>query len=242
MKKSEIILISRGEYYKYVRDVVTDNHGEATKFYGYRGNARQRLSNLNYTNGMFRRETGLKRGITYTINIQVNAEVAATESSVKFGEFQDFPFAPVTFEELYNRLNRVAPDRFSFEWDDIDRDTEGFYFVAKGNMAGTSIAVTAGSSNDLLAALGATVDTELASDNLFDQTGAGKVYGDYTSLVTSFSGADSLITFPESTPTTELVRVSTDAIGTEGSLSVNTLSRASVENIRIIEVDVTVRE
>lgn len=241
MKKSEIILISRGEYYKYVRDIVTDTYGKSTKFYGYRGNARQRLS-LNYTNGMFRKETGLKRGTTYTINVQVNAEGAAIESSIKFGELQDFPFAPVTFEELYNRLNRVAPDRFSFEWDDIDRDSEGFYFVAKGNFAGTSIDVTAGSSNDLLAALGATVDTELASDNLFDQTGNGKVYGDYNSLVTSLSGTDSLITFPESTPSTTLVRVSTDAIGTEGSLSVNTLSRASVENIRIIEIDVTVRE
>lgn len=244
MKKSEIVIRTKGENYKYVRDVVNDTYGQNTDFYGYRGNARRKLVII-YNNGIFSRNTGLLRNTKYYFKSQVNEEGAATEHSISFpGEVNSI----INFDELSRRLNKISSSRFTFEWEDIDRSEEGFYFVASGNIPDTSIAITAGTTGtDLLDSLGATIGDEIVSDNIFDQTSAGQVYKDYNDLLDYLSNEAAaepepyFITFPESVATEYLIRQSHDGIGTEQSLSINKLVRSQIENIRIIENDYTVR-
>jgi hypothetical protein len=214
MIQAAISIRVRSNIYRYVRDETADTFGVGTQYYGYRGNARRKLNLSSYNNSVFRQDTGLQRGVSYSLNVAVNGE-SAEEIFIKFGQIMN-DNNKVTYEDLYNKLNKFK-SLFTFEWDDVDRDNEGFYFVAPGNTASTTIAVTSGTTGtDLLASLKDFVDigSLIPSDNFQDQTGAGKILGDLTNITDQITaGENTFLEFPETTPTDFLLRESHEKTG-----------------------------
>lgn len=214
MIHASISIRVRSNIYRYVRDETTDTFGVGTQYYGYRGSARRRLNLTSYNNSIFMQDTGLQRGVPYSLNVASNG-ASAEEIFVSFGQVMNRDNR-VSYEELYNKLNKFK-SLFTFEWDDVDRDNEGFYFVAPGNTADTTIDVTSGSTGtDLLASLKDFVDigSLIPSDNFQDQTGAGKILGDLTSITDQIEdGTNTFLEFPETTPTDFLLRESHEKTG-----------------------------
>ena len=237
MIHAAISIRMRSQLYRYVRDVVTDTAGRGTQYYAYRGNARRKIeltkNNINHS-----RDTGLKKETNYDFKVNVNSG-GETVYNISFSP-QD-PQQPITYFELINKLNSLSED-FKVIFDDIERDSEGIYFVAEGSQAGTSIVVSNGDTNDLFANLEhfVSIGNEIASDNFFDQTGAGKILGDLGSLETSLATADTFLSFPESAgATTRLVRESTES---KGALITNSLARNQIESFQVVEIIKDVRE
>lgn len=76
--------------------------------------------------------------------------------------------------------------------------------------------------------------TNETGDKLINQTGAGKIYGDYTSLITSLEDTNKYMSFPESGGSTKfLIRDNTD-VG-KGMTVTNYIAKTAVSRIFIIE-------
>lgn len=243
MVQAAITIRSRNNLFRYTRDVTTDSYGYGTKYYGYRGNARQKINLEGYNNSFLQKPTGLKRdGTVYTFNVEVNAEASATESTINFGQVGNN--SPVTYGELLAAITKAGGNRFSLVWEDYDRSTEGLYFVAEGRIAGTSITVTDGTSGTpLFAALNdfISIGTEIASDNFFDQTvSAGQILFDLNTLTTNLENtAEYFLLFPESGgATSTLVRESSEQ---KDALVFNKVVRSIVDNFHIYETVINVR-
>lgn len=241
MVQAAITIRSRSNLFRYTRDVVTDNYGYGTKYYGYRGNARRKLNLDNYNNSLLNKPTNLKRGVNYSFNVEVNAEAGATESFVNFGQENG---NPVLYSELLHHVSKEGGDRFSLVWEDYDRSIEGLYFVAEGRQAGTSITVTDGSTGTpLFASLDSFVDigAEVPSDNFFDQDAeAGQILFDLNTLVTNLENdTEYFLLFPESGGSTDtLVRESSEQ---KDALVFNKIVRSIIDNIHIYETVINVR-
>lgn len=221
----------RGQVYRYVRDVVNDTAGVNERYYAYRGNARRKI-NLTENNLTSSKKTGLKSQTNYDFKVSVNDN---SEETYTISFSPKDPLQPITYFDLIKKLNSVSKD-FRVIFDDTDRSTEGIYFIAEGNESGTSIDVSSGDSNDLFTHLNHfdSIEDELPSDNFFDQTGDGKIYGDFISLKNAMEDdTEYFLLFPESGgDTSELVRENRES---KGSLIINSITRSIVENLHIVE-------
>lgn len=244
MFKATILIKTASDSIKYVRNVTTDTFGENEITYGYRGNARRKI-NLTIPSVPNSLDSGLKRGVVYTFQTNVNV---AGLSNHKI----DFPnhspqgkggFDTVTYFDLINALNSRMTT-FDVKYIDRNRAEEGIYFIAKGNQAATSIVIQDGvGDNPLFASLKHfdSIGDQIASDNLLDQTGtAGKILQDFNALATNISSAGGFISFPENGGATEvLVRSSNSQIN---SLIANRVVKSAVQGLHILEVEVNTRE
>ena len=232
MIQAQISIRMRGQLYRYTRDVVNDTFGKNGLYYGYRGNARRKLV-LSQRNISSSANSGLERGIVYSFRVGVNG---GTIEDYKVS-FQGDKREPITFFDLMRSIAGKSSD-FDFIWEDYERENEGFYFIANGVQANTSIVVEDGNGpNPLFANLNLfeEISDEFASDNFFDQTDAGQIKADFDALTTSLEDdTQHFLSFPESGGATNLlVRPNNES---KGALVFNQLARHVVENLHVVEI------
>jgi len=197
-----LIQTSDGKSFRYVRDVVNDSYGVGEITYKYEGNGYQAFGLTAYSQNYV---TGLNYDTYYYFKVNVDGG-GATEYYIYFKKpttpnFRRTDNPDIMFFDLLDQLDQLSSD---FQVRYIDDDIR---IISNGSGASTSIALTAGTSGtDLFTALNTTPSAAVASDNYDNQTGAGKVQGDYSSLVTSWSGATGLLSFPESGGATPILR------------------------------------
>lgn len=188
-----------GDLLKYVRDVTTDTNGLGKYYYRYLGNGHQ-FAGLSIPDLGMTEDSGLKLETKYYFKVNVNGggltEYSITPT-VNTRFYKDDNDNIINYNEVYNLLNRVAPSSFTVEYENDD-----FKFVAVGDTSGTSIVLGNGTTDaDLFSSLkrwSSSFGVSVAGDNYYDQTGAGKVLGDFTTLSSSWVGTTGLLSFPES--------------------------------------------
>lgn len=232
MIHASISIRVRSNIYRYVRDVVTDTAGVGGQYYGYRGNARRKL-NMNPTNSILIRDTKLKPKTNYTFKTNVNG-AGLVEHTVNFSDFG----RPISMNDVFNRIN-VVSNTFNFVWDDSVRDDEGFYFIANGKQANTSIVVQAGDTNDLFANLEGfvSIGDEIASDNFFDQDGeAGQILHDLNSILANIDDdEESYLSFPDTQHNDRfLIRESREI---KDHLVINHIIKRHIDGVHIYEIN-----
>jgi len=235
MIHASISIRVKGQIYKYVRDVTTDTAGVGSQYYAYRGNARRKL-NMTPTNSILIKDTKLKPKTNYTFKTNVNT-AGLVEHTVSFSDYG----RPISMNDVFNKLN-VVSDTFDFIWNDSVREDEGFYFVANGRQANTSILVSPGDTNDLFANLEGfiSIGNEIASDNFFDQDQeAGQILHDLEMLTTQLSDENindnAFLQFPESGGNTEMLIRESHEI--KGHLVISQANRKSIDGFNVIEIN-----
>lgn len=195
-----LIELSSGSKYKYVRDVVNDSNGIGSETYQYSGAAYQEVGLKRKHPGM---NTGLKVGETYYFRVNVDGGGVNEYGISLNNNSQGF----IDYGTLVKELNSATTGA---TWSMFDG--QDLRCTSDSETAGSSIVLTAGiSGTDLFSSLGGftVLDTPVAGDLYLDQTGAGKVLGDFTTITASYTGASAfndLLTFPEAIPTTVLKR------------------------------------
>ena len=246
MIKAIIQVSSRSSTYVYVRDEVNDTAGKEKQFYAYRGNARRKVNftkhiPFQYSIAGEKESTNLEKNVNYTFSVNVNGN-GAQEFTVSFPreKFSNAVFTNakefVSYDELFHKLNSLSDD-FYLEY--IWRKNgfgleEGLYFVSNITEAASSIEITDGDLFSNIQHFDSFSD-EIASDNYFDQTDAGQIKEDYDTLKSNLDSDDMYLEFPESTPTTELIRENREYPNTS-AMVINTVPRGQVDTLRIAEV------
>lgn len=174
--------LKSGMKVQYVRDVTTDTLGEGGKFYGYRGPGYQ---DLGVSTRRVAPMSKLLEETQYFFRLAVDGgaaqEYSVTTPKVRTEKFfiQENKNVVLLYDTI-NLLNQVTKKDGAI-WE-VGK-TGDIRCISTSKEAGTSIALSAGVSGpDLFAALGADLQTPVAGDQLADQTGAGKVLGDFTTL------------------------------------------------------------
>lgn len=220
---------------KYVNNTVNDTAGISQKYYSYRGNAYQELG-LSIRGEYEGADTGLERGVTYYLQVNVDGE-GATEYDITFPIIDKDVFEKpnqkyiISFSELYRALDKLSPD---FQVRLINRDVR---FISNGDTASTSMALTAGvSGTDLFASLNASIEAAATSDNYLDQSGSGTVKGDFDSISTSLVGAAGLLDFPDDGgSTTTLIRRNNNNDFEERTNIYTQIYKGNISKISVIE-------
>jgi len=132
-KAYNLIELSSGAKYKYVRDIVNDSNGKNTEYYQYEGSGYQELGLKIKHGGM---NTGLTAGTIYFFKVNIDGVGLVGYSIVFENNSQNF----VDFEEFFQELNFKTLSNGA-EWT-LNRE--------KGDIRCTSISELVGSSITLL--------------------------------------------------------------------------------------------
>lgn len=181
--------LKSGMKVQYVRDVVTDTLGKNGLYYGYNGAGYQDL-------GMPDRKVvsslNLMSGVTYYFKVSVDGggytEYSILPARVAPKLYQSPYIVSYASEALKGfdklqiiKLLNAETNRDGAKWSLTT--TGDIRCQSMSSLANSSVSVSAGTSGaDLLASINADVQPAVAGDQLLDQTGAGKVYGDFLTL------------------------------------------------------------
>lgn len=235
-----LIETNAGEAYKYVRDVVADTDGVGGKFYRYRGQGYQALDISPISEQTF---TPLQFDVRYYITIGVDGGATAEYNIFFPSPSNDIGVlntrgGSIRYFELVEALNRVA----NGEWvaKIVDKDLR---ITSTDNTTSSAVAITAGATGtDLLAALDSTPASAVGSDVYADQTGAGKVAGDFATLLANWATAyttatPGFLSFPESGgATTQLKRLNKSIGGDDDDVyTITQIAGANISTIKVVE-------
>lgn len=181
--------LKSGMKVQYVRDIVTDTLGKNGLYYGYKGAGHQ---DLGVPDRKVASLVGLKNETTYYIKVNVDGggdnEYSITPTRDKSNLYQSPYIVSHANETLRGfdklqivKLLNAETNRDGIKWSLTT--TGDVRCQSMSSLANSSISVSAGTSGaDLLASINADVQPAVSGDQLLDQTGAGKVYGDFLTL------------------------------------------------------------
>ncbi len=180
--------LKSGMKVQYVRDVVNDSKGQGGRLYKYNGPAHQ---DLNLENRKIVPKEVIVPDTNYYFKLNVN-NTGLVEYFISFpkrdeptlhnkNEIINFSYNDyATYDSIVFKLNQETKHR-GVLWSLTPRGDIRCQNTSKD--AATAILLAPGTTGiDLLSTLGATLKTPVAGDQLSDQTGAGKVLGDFLSI------------------------------------------------------------
>lgn len=236
--------LNNGKKVQYVRDTVTDTIGKNAKYYGYEGPGYQDLGLKNIFPNY---DTKFEKGVTYYFKVNIDGG-GVTEYSITPKKIKIDPFSKresISWYTIINDMHRA-----------IKSDGASFFITYKGDVrcqsnskeAGSSIVLSAGTTgNNLFDFIDGFTDfeTPVAGDQLLDQTGAGKVYGDFQTLLTNIeterqqadaSLREVFLTFPESGGDTKtLIRKNNDNSDAGNGNYVTQIPIQAISEVTIVE-------
>jgi len=217
-----LIELSNGKNVKYVRDIVTDTLGVNKNYYGYKGAGHQNLGLMHIA--AYKPHT-LREGIVYDFKLTIDGGTETTYSITP---------SEATFKNLIHLLN-LATNNDGAMW--FITPHGDIRCMSTSNNAGTSISLDNGETNDLFSSLPNffTLAPEVAGDQFFDQDSAGKIKNDFDTLISNASLEDRFLTFPESTPSTILIRKNFSESDNEFGNVISSIKNNLIANIRVIE-------